>query len=55
MYASQQYSQRKLDVTCLVTPDVVDVDLLSDNNFQPITSFVSIEMLGNETGHLNLP
>ena len=42
------HSRRKLDVTCLVTPDVVGLGLPSDNNFQPITSFVSIAMLGNE-------
>ena len=42
------YFRRKHDVTCLVTPDVVDVGLFSDNNFQPIASFVSIAMLGNE-------
>ena len=28
--------------------DVYGLDLLSDNNFQPITSFVSIDLLGNE-------
>ena len=41
------YSWRKLDVTCFVTPDVVGAGLLSDN-FQPISSFVSIAMLGNK-------
>ena len=35
------YSRRKHDVTCLVTLDIVGVGLSSDNNFQPITSFVS--------------
>ena len=38
------HSRRKRDVTCLVclvTPDVVGVVLHSDNNFQPITRFVS--------------
>ena len=40
-------SRRKHDVTCLVTPDVVGLGLPSDN-FQPIASFVSIAMLGNE-------
>ena len=42
------HSRRKLDVTCLVTPDVVGLGLPSDNNFQPITSLVSIAILGNE-------
>ena len=43
------HSRRKHDVTCLVTPDVVGVVLHSDNNnFQPITRFVSLAMLGNE-------
>ena len=37
------YSQRKHDVTCLVTPEWPDV-----MGFQPITSFVSIAMLGIE-------
>ena len=41
-------SRRKHDVTCLVTQDVVGLGLPSDNNFQPITSFVSIAMLGKE-------
>ena len=36
------------DVTYLVTLDVVGVGLRSDNKFQPITSLVSIAMLGNE-------
>ena len=35
-------SRRKHDVICLVTPDVVGLCLPSDNNFQPITIFVSI-------------
>ena len=32
----------------IVTPDVVGLGLPSDNNFQPITRFVSIALLGNE-------
>ena len=45
-------SLKKYDVTCLVlvTPDVVSVGLLRDNNYicQPITCLVSIAMLGNK-------
>ena len=44
---NEGHSRRKHDITCLVTLDVVGVGLPSDNNFQPITSFVSIAMLGN--------
>ena len=39
---------RKRYVTCLVTSDVAGLGLPSVNIFQPITSFVSIAMLGNE-------
>ena len=46
--AMKTNSRRKLDVTCLVTPDVVGAGQLGDNNFQPIASFVSIAVLGNE-------
>ena len=51
------HSRRKHDVTCLVILDVVGLGLPNDNNFQPITSFVSIVMLGNEIVHsqCNLP
>ena len=39
-------SWRKHDVTCLITPDVLGVGPLSDNNYQA-ASFVSMTMLGN--------
>ena len=42
------YSRRKHDVTSLLTTDAVGLGLPSDNNFQPVTSFVSIAMLGND-------
>ena len=45
---NKNYSRRKHDVTCLITPDVVGLDLPCDNNFQLITSFVFIAMLGNK-------
>ena len=35
-------SRKKLENTCLVTPDVVGAGPLSDNNFLSIASFVSI-------------
>ena len=41
-------SWRKHDVIFIVTPDVVGLGLPNDNNFQPITRFVSIALLGNE-------
>ena len=35
-------------IALIVTPDVVGAGPLSDDNFQPIASFVSIAMLGNQ-------
>ena len=48
------YSRRKHDVIFLLTPDVVGLGLPNDNNFQPVTSFVSITMLGNDSSRCNL-
>ena len=45
---SQPPKTRSNIPTCLVTPDVVGAGPPSDNKFQPIASFVSIAMLGNE-------